>query len=427
MAETALKTVSETRSVGTASGGRQLSRDYIKPLEYNPKLSGRRGIKIFNEMRTHPRVKSVLNALKLPIKSAPWSVECDDQVVKEFIENQFGLESESEDATPTMKRKSKWQQLLNEVLLFYDFGFSLFEIEYKYNKDTGYIDLNSLGLRPQATIEGFKVDGEELVSIAQITNTKTIDIPANSALLFVHEQEGMNYWGTSVIRACYEPYFSLREVARFDLMAHQRFALGVVEAKLADPSITLTDDDIDEAIDICRSLQSGAMSFIVHEGKFTFKILEREGSTRPTDIGGTRSNAQLDILMSVLLAFMEIGSKGIGSYAASGTFSDMFYDSLRYGADLVTDNINCDVVTPLVDYNFGNVPCRLVCGELKPLVAGFIAEVLAKLTPFVTPERNLEQNIRKASKLPALPDDIEGVYEKEDNDEGSQPSQGGSE
>ena len=385
-------------------GGAYIYGGYLRPIEYNPKLFGVTGVRTYTEMGNHPRIESILSAFNLPLQAADFRIDCEDEKAKMFLEDQLGLSEKSE---------RNFSEILVEVLGFHQYGFSLYEQGWGI-KD-GMVNLDSFGFRSQETVYEFLVDRNDMfngvIQYVQGGGRTRTEIPGENLTNFTYRKKGVNYWGRSLLRAAYEPWYALRMLSRLDLIAHQRYAVGVVEGVPLDPEDEPTPAEYDDAEQIAKRLQSGAQTYMIHDGKFKYQVMQ-QGQQRPTDINGSREHYQLDLLIAVLLAFLEIGTKGVGSYAASETFASMFYNALRYSADLVCDTFTAKVIVPLLEWNHGGrIDAKLVAGEVQPRAAGFISEVLEKLDGYITPDRGIEDIVRRLTGLPALPDDVEAVYE----------------
>lgn len=104
--------------------------DGILEEEYNPELSGLRGMITFDKMRrSDAQISAVLLAMELPIRNAYWSIEPakdeNDEVTEEAEEvAQFVNEAIFE------RMQDGWDNKLHEIITMLPFGFSLFEKVY---------------------------------------------------------------------------------------------------------------------------------------------------------------------------------------------------------------------------------------------------------------------------------------------------------
>src|SRR5687767_14832030 len=188
------------------SFGTSIYSGYIQE-EYLESLDGSTKAEIYDKMRRgDANVKMLLSAIKNPIKSANWEIEpCDDtdearkdaDLIKHILFEDM---------------QTPFKKVLSEALTMVDFGFSLFEVTHKIvmsHPEFGpYIGLRSLSWRSPKTIERWNIDRktEELVSVTQMAYgdlDRHVDIPAEFLLLFNLDQEGANFEGISLLRACY--------------------------------------------------------------------------------------------------------------------------------------------------------------------------------------------------------------------------------
>lgn len=176
--------------------GTEFFAGFISSEEYNPKLQGQAGLKIYDEMRrSDGMVRATMLAVTLPIRQAVWRVEPasdspKDKEIADFVsDNLFGGMSIT------------WADFLRQALLHLPFGYMMFEKVLKLEDDK--LKYAKLAPRLPKTLWRWNVDdNQELISMTQFVQKGTSfvypTIPADKLLLFTNEQEGANYEGLAL-------------------------------------------------------------------------------------------------------------------------------------------------------------------------------------------------------------------------------------
>jgi len=217
---------------GVKNYGGYLEEDYLS------KMKGTERADIFDQMRRgDSNVKMLLSAVKNPIKSANWDVTPGDDSDQAFEDAEFIKHVLFDDM---MK---PFHQFLSEALTIVEFGFSPFEITHKavvdHPKYKSYIGLKNLAWRSPRTIERWNIDrsSEQLISITQISEGdagKFIDIPSQFILLFNLEQEGANFEGVSLLRACYGNWLRKNNYLKLNAAGIEKFAIPTPIVEVPD-------------------------------------------------------------------------------------------------------------------------------------------------------------------------------------------------
>ena len=165
--------------------------------EYNTDLSGTQGITIYDEMRrSDGTVRSVIQAITLPIRRARWYVEpagddSESKQVAEFVEHAL-LDWQSR----------TWDDFLRHALLMLPFGVMVFEKVFTLNEE-GKIIWGKLAPRLPKSIQKWSMeDGGDGIQQRK-SDGSIVDIPMEKLCIFVNEMEGDNWWGTSILRAAW--------------------------------------------------------------------------------------------------------------------------------------------------------------------------------------------------------------------------------
>ena len=167
----------------------------------------------YREMRTDPRIKSLLNKLKTAALNFPVRITqpegCPDNVF-DFV-----------------KRFALWNNLYPQLKQIYsglDYGFSVSELIWRY-EDGLYIPDDIITRKPERFVFGF--DWQLFL------NERGERKPLNQAykwLKYHHDTDDENPYGTSVLRCVYWPWMFKKAGYEFWLQATEKFSVKTILA-----------------------------------------------------------------------------------------------------------------------------------------------------------------------------------------------------
>lgn len=407
--------------------------------EETPELQWPLSVKVYDRMRRQDfKVKSVMRAVKSPLLSTTWRLDpgASDPEVCGFVSREIGLPvrgvEDQKQATHTARTRGRfsWHEHLRLALLMLDFGHMPFEQVYRLDEQTGVLHLRKLGPRFPSTISKFDVarDGG-LRGIRQhapgslvATPSSEPFMPVNRLVVYVHEREGADWWGQSLLRAAYMPWMIKARLLRVDLQSIERNGMGIPvhEMEKRDPGAqvdTVAEQaSIDAGLEVAKAVRAGDNSGASLGPGARLKLLGVEGQV-PDAIRSAQYHDDA-IGTAVLAHFLNLGRQ-TGSWALGTTFQDFFVSSLngigRHVADVATQHI----VEDLVDLNFGpEVPApRVIYDDLAGQDQALAYAIKALVDAGVlSPDQSLEAYLRAAYKLPQhtgddMPDQTTGDTE----------------
>lgn len=412
-----------TNEVGYASTGNIATWGSLGPDtdEQNPDLMWPKSMRVYERMRTEDaQVTSVLAAVTLPIMSASWSLDCTGvrDEVAEIVATDFDLPIKGREPEPRAIRKRgrfSWNDHLRLSLLALPFGHSYFNQAYDIRD--GLARLRKLAWRPHSTIEKFNVAADGgLISIEQHPkggDSKSVPIKVEQLVAYVHQREGGNWAGRSLLRAGYKNWVLKDRMMRSQALTVDRNGLGVPIYQAAPlPEGISNAGDIDswqrnertEGLKLAVAFRSGenAGAAIPHGAKITLRGVE--GDLPDADKPIRYHDEQ--IARAVLAHFLNLGTQ-TGSWALGSTFADFFVDSLNAEAQWFCDVTQQHAIDDLVDLNWGeDEPApRLVfdkIGSQSPMTAEAIKSLVD--AEVLTPDAGLEAYLRQTLGMPVLGD-----------------------
>lgn len=367
--------------------------------ETTPELRWPFSVAVFDRMRRQDaQVTSVLRAVTLPVLRTPWRIDpagARDEVV-ERVRQDLNLPVVGAEEVAPLRTKDRfsWDEHLFHALISLPIGHMFFEQQYRIEAD-GYAHLRKLAPRMPRTITAINVarDGG-LVSIEQANASKPI--PVTQLVGYVHDREGGNWRGQSLLRPAYKFWLLKDRLLRVQAQTIERNGMGVPVYEAGKG-----EKDLTEGQKLATSFRSGdAAGAAVPEGA-KLRLLGVEGTLPDAEKVIRYYDEQ--IARAVLAHFLNLGTQ-TGSWALGSTFADFFTLSLQTVAKRVADVANAHIVEDLVDINFGEAePApKIVFDEIGSRHAA-TAEAIKLLIDAgaISRDQPLEQHLRQMYGLPA--------------------------
>jgi len=325
-----------------------------------PEMQWPFNIPIFTQMaKSDPQCKSVLRAVSLPVTQTRWRIdprEAPDEVVT-FISQNLGLPivgvSDEPETLPRERDRFSWTGHLSEALLMTRWGHMPFEQVYRFDEASGKFYLRKLAARWPRTLERFEVarDGGlrwiEQKRLAGDTTVGNIKLPIDSLVVYVHEKEGGDWTGNSLLRPAYGHWLLKRQALRSWSVRDDRNSMGVPIYEAA-----MQETSLDKGLQIARDHRSGVTAGAAIPNGAKFRLMGVEGQL--PDVEHQVRYHDESIRNAVLAHFLNLGQQsGTGSYALGSSFLDFFVMSLQSLGQSVADTATMHVVEDLVDLNFG--------------------------------------------------------------------------
>jgi SPP1 gp7 family putative phage head morphogenesis protein len=388
--------VLEIGTPGTEIYSGYLNEEYLRELQGKDWAD-----KVDMMRRSDANIRMVLNAIKLPLKSSPWTISVREQSEEAELQKKLFEKILFEDMNKS------FTQLLGEILTCLDFGYSIFDITHAVKSDSeigSYNGLKSLGYRSQRTIDRWNLnDARDLETITQIAygdEGGSFELDARFVLYFAPEREGDNFEGISILRACYGPWFRKNEFLKKLSIGIEKFA--VPTAVLTTPEGVEGKPEFAAAKKALACYTSGATNYLILP-----KGYELDFNNVSVDVEKIRAaiNAEnQEMVNSILASFLLLGQNGAGSLALGTSLSDFFSQTIQYVADHISEQFERKIFKPLVQMNFGHnkILVDLKCDGLEhraneawaSMVNGFIG------TGAIKADADLEKNLREKLKLP---------------------------
>lgn len=362
---------------------------FLQSDEYNPDLRGKEALDVFDKMlRSDGSVQEAVEHIFSPIKNATVTVEppsnptSDELVAAALVRDAF---------FETLNQP--FVEYIDQALDYLAFGHQVFETswqvverELRYEVP-GVFDTDPQGRRvpheetvPKAqylvwdrfeqrlqhTIFRWIQKGGKLQRIQQITWKDTSyeypEIDAEQLLVLINKRRGDQFTGRSILRAAYKPWFMKEIVEKVEVVALERWGVGIIVAYLPESK---KDDAalIARMEDICENLKAGESTYIIAPGPkqgsgpngaegYLFEIIGPQGT--PPNFTDAKQYHRAEIKAAVLARFAELGHAQVGARSTGDTQSKVWYDAL-HGVARYLEDAHAPAIRRLVDANLTGV------------------------------------------------------------------------
>jgi hypothetical protein len=388
------------------ASGTELFAGYFSE-EYLQALRGRKGAKVYDEMRrSEAQIAMLLNAIMNPIKSGTWEFEVAAGVT--------GGEAHKALVEYCAKEMIDWETHLHEALTFLIFGYSLFEIVnnvvFDHPKFGTFNGLKGIAFRSQKTIERWHVDRAtgDLASVEQwvqgdlaIGRSALLNMPAEFLLVFTTQKEGDNFEGIPILRPMYGPWFRKNLYQKIAGIGLEKNAIGTPIGTI--PSGKQTEEQIEKFKTVLGNFTAHESAYLVKPAGWEIEITKNDFDAQKLKEMILLENTEM--INVVVANFLALGMNGGGGAFALGTdLSDFFLSGIQQYANIVAGVWNRKLIPSLVKLNFGpqeSYP-KLKASGINDKAGKELAEILKSLadSQSLKPDDKLEEFLRKQYNLP---------------------------
>lgn len=399
-------------------GGTYAPHGFVQQLsEDTPELRWPNSVIVYDRMRrTDGQVGGDLRAMGMPIRRTGWRVvgEDVDPAVVQFVETELGLTPETEGRRRNPGQQVSWDDWLRHALLSLPFGHMFFEPVYDIGLPTPgqplldqgrqYAHLAKLAPRLPRSLVGIDIDDNgDLAGIKQwVTRSDGMSdvksIPRSRLVAVICDREGSDWTGTSILRTAYKHWMLKEMLERVGAMTVERNGMGL-------PKVTYPDGgDRNLALSLATQARAGEQSGIALPVGYDMELMGVKGTlVDPLPQIAYHDQA---IGRAVLAMFLNLGHD-TGARSLGETFVDFFTISLNAVIANLEETATEEIVRPLVELNFGAGTAypEIVANLLTPQ-SPLTADALGALVTagVITPDSELEDDVRRRFGLPPLPD-----------------------
>ena len=338
------------------------------------------GNKVWREMSDNdPVIGAVLFAVEMLIRGVEWKLEPADD---------SALAQERADFVESMRddMEKPWSEVINDILSFLPFGFSVNELVYKkrngpnanprFNSqfNDGFWAWRKLPARAQDTIDKWLFERDDSGNaIGGITGLrqqpphggKLVDIPVEKFLLFRVNSKKDNPESRSILRNAYRPWFFKKRLEEIEAIGIERDLAGLPIALLPPSYMNENADTAKKAVyeqvkrlvtSVRNNEQAGIVFPLAYDENnnklFDFQLLGRQnGSGKAFDTEKVIQRYDKRIAGVILADFILLGQQSVGSFALSSDKTALFAAAIGAWLQSIASTFNFQGLPRLWEIN----------------------------------------------------------------------------
>jgi len=341
-----------------------------------------------------------------------------------------------------------WTKFVTQAISFLQYGFAWHEIIYKERQgpdnpdpkkrsefDDGKIGWRKLAVRSQDSLSRWKFNRDgETIGMYQYDfypfetegggfNSETF-IPSAKSIHFQNSAYKDNPEGKSLFRNAVRPWWFLKRFEEIEAIGAERDATGlpvlqVPQEILAKGAGATNKKFRDLAFKMVRNIRRDASEGIVlpsetdRDGNPTgWKLdLLTSGGRRQFNILEIKKGKQTEILSTVLMQFMKMGTDKVGSFSLASRMTNLFAVAFSSILDNFVETFTQQAIRPLMRLNgFPRETWpRMIHGDFEDVPLDEIGSFIETLAKVGIPlaDQATQRKLREIADLPEPPDEEE--------------------
>jgi len=382
--------------------------------EILPQLQGRRGARVYREMRENDAtIGASVFIVDSFIRQTQWMVQ----------ENPSGHPQAAE-AAACLRRNIEglrvpWTTFMSQAISFIWFGWAGFEKVYRTGKD-GRLEWDSFAMRAQDTLDGWDFDEhDELRGMWQLSPPHYIRtfLPSWRMMFLRFDFMKENPEGRPLLRSAYRSWWFLKRLQELEVIGVERDLVGLPKMELPvsyfDAVISAEKQaQLDAFFKLLQQIRRNSNEGVLVPAETLpngqpsgFKLsLIASGGARQIDVSAIIVRYEQRIAMTLLTQFLFLGMDKVGSFSLASEMTNVFAVALGAILGEVQSIVNRDPVAELMALN--GFPEEAwpswIHGDIEKTDIRGLAEALFKLAGagFITPDTTLEDYLRTIARLP---------------------------
>ena len=388
----------------TISAGRVVE-EYLTALRSYDKR-----IKIWREMRDHPIVATLLDAIKFPLLAAPVTVQPAPAASEGDKQAAIWIQQNLE-----QMHRQTWRAHMLEAMECLEFGYSVAEVVLEKRAD-GRLWLKNLSPRAPETLNrwGFDDEGQAISFWQRRTdNYAVVEIPLSECIHVAFKGRKGNPEGESIFQSLYRPWYFLKNMENLEAIGVERDVGGMPVGQLSkeavlDPAqLTLVENAL-------KALRQDEASYLIAPAGLEIKPYG--SGSKMYDVGAIIERYQKLILGRFFAQFLKLGMDNVGTQALVQGSQDFFSLGLKFIQEYLLETWNQQLVPYLMAHNPNSFPGMTGNPSLKadPVGKVDIGGILDALNTAVqaklfTPADVDEEWIRGLLSAPDMQDSVKGL------------------
>ena len=300
---------------------------------------------IYEEMLNDDQVSVALQLKKDLVLGAGFDIVAQDDDQDEIVEDIN--RALTQDVSPS------FEELLEEILSAYEFGFSISEKIFK-TRDDGSLTLSTLRTRHPNT---WLINTDNKGNVDAITQQgvsagfSDILVKPQSVIHYVNNRKFQNPFGRSDLRPAYQAYFTKKHITRYYAIFLEKAASPTPIARYDK---TVKDATVTKIFNIIKSFQSRTAMTIPKDIEIEFLEAKSDGEAFIKGINIFNMFIGRSLTIPDLIGFQGSDTGG-GSQALSREQMKIFTTHIKRRRSILEGIVNKHIVQPLVIFNHGDI------------------------------------------------------------------------
>ncbi len=243
-----------------------------------------------------------------------------------------------------------FEEMLEEVMSAYEFGFSVSEKVFKKRKD-GRVSLSHIKTRYPGTWMIHTDERGNYTRYEQQGTKTNLDVPKEVLIHFINNRRFQNPYGVSDLRAAYQAWFTKKHITRWYAIFIERSASPVPIGRYDKQATNTAVDDIYNAL---KRFQTKTALVIPKYIEVEFLEAKSDGEAFVKGLGIFNTFIGRSLLIPDLMGFAGSETQG-GSYSLGKEQMEVFYRHIKRRRIALERIINDEIVWPIILHNFGYV------------------------------------------------------------------------
>ena len=300
----------------------------------------------YQEMRIDGQINLGLQFCKLPILALDYTVECKDKKIADAVYTEI---------------KRIYRDMVDKMLRALDYGYSVMEKVWGYQKETGLWGYKKLKDPDITTIE-LKTDGKGNFNGFKQVSPATVDIEAEKAFVFTHRLENGNLYGISRTKSAYPYYYASKIMLLFANRYMERNAdpFKIIRYPKDNNIDKNVHPNLDRALALIEQVKGGSgialpSDLDKEKDKYLWEITYVEDNQRNAQYINYMNFLNTMKLRSVIVPERTVSQdNSTGSYGMAEAHTKLFLLSEEGLIADIEDCINRYLIPQFVKYNFGD-------------------------------------------------------------------------
>lgn len=272
----------------------------------------------------------------------------------DFISEEDGQEDMVKDLKIALSEDPDYsfEEMLEEILSAYEFGFSISEKIFKLRND-GRLSLKALRTRyPGSWLLHTDPQGN-VTKYEQLVAKETTEVPPHVLLHYINKRKFQNPYGTSDLRPAYQAWFAKKHITRWYSIFIEK-AAGPIPVGKYDKNAIQDQTEITNLYNALKKFQTKTSLVIPKYLEVEFLETTSTGEAYIKGINIFNMFIGRSLLIPDLLGFQGSETSG-GSYALGKTQMEIFFEHIRRRRKILERIINQEIIWPIILYNYGYV------------------------------------------------------------------------